>query len=99
MPDLSGFPYFEVQFTKEGAVHDDGEVAALLAFVTQQPVTDLFVISHGWNNDMNDARGLYRVFFERVRDVLDAGHVPGVGARRFAVMGVLWPSKKFSEKE
>ena len=24
MTDVSGFPYFEVQFTKDGAVHDAG---------------------------------------------------------------------------
>jgi pimeloyl-ACP methyl ester carboxylesterase len=104
MQELSGFPYFEVQFTKAGAVFDEGEVAALLDHLTQpapaaQPVTDLLVMAHGWDNTIEDARLLYRLFFERVRDVLDSGQVAGLDARRFAVMGVLWPSKRFAEQD
>jgi len=99
MQDLSGFPYAEVQYTKDGAVHDAGEVAALLRLLEGGAVTDLLVIAHGWNNDMDDARSLYRRFFERVRGVLDAGRVPGAAARSYAVLGVLWPSKKFAEKD
>jgi hypothetical protein len=36
-------------------------------------VTDLFVLSHGWNNDMADARALYTKFFRQARAALDAG--------------------------
>jgi len=97
--DLSGFPYAEVQFTKDGTVHDAGEVAALLQLLEGGAVTDLLVIAHGWNNDMDDARSLYRRFFERVRAVLDAGRVPAATARSYAVLGALWPSKKFAEKD
>ncbi|HEV2126767.1 MAG TPA: hypothetical protein VGW38_28760, partial [Chloroflexota bacterium] len=99
MQELSGFPYFEVQFTKHGTVHDEREVAEVRDCLAQQPVTDLFVIAHGWNNDLNDARGLFRAFFARVREVVDSGLVPGVSTRRFAVLGVLWPSKKFAERD
>ena len=98
MEELSGFPYFEVQFTKDGAVHDPREVAALLELLEGGAVTDLLVIAHGWNNDMDDARVLYRRFFERVRAELDAGRRPGGAGRSFAVLGVLWPSKKFADE-
>ena len=97
MATLSGFPYREVQFTKSGAVHDEAEVTALLEMIEQETPTDLFVISHGWNNDMPSARGLYARFFASLSAVLAAGHVPGLDARRFAVLGVLWPSKKFAD--
>src|SRR6185295_18167194 len=50
------FPYFEVQFTKDGQIHDHTEVDQLLAFAGQGGATDLFVVSHGWNNDMGGAR-------------------------------------------
>lgn len=102
MPEISGFPYFEVQFTKDGAVHDEDEVRRVLDFVSGQPqgpVTDLFVISHGWNNDLDEARGLYRNFFARVREQLDGNRPPGLEARNFAVLGILWPSKKFADEE
>jgi pimeloyl-ACP methyl ester carboxylesterase len=97
MPDLSGFPYQEVQFTKDGAVHDAAEVAGLLSMVNDRSVTDLVVIAHGWNNDLDQARALYREFFRSLRTVLDGAHGPDLGNRVIAVLGVLWPSKKFAD--
>jgi hypothetical protein len=97
MTELSGFPYFEVQFTKEGTAHDATEVAALTQALAGGPATDLVVLAHGWNNDMDDARRLYRTFADRMRAVADAGHVPAAAHRHLAVVGVLWPSKKFAE--
>jgi hypothetical protein len=99
MQELSGFPYAEVQYTKDGAVHDAGEVAALMRQPEGGSVTDLFVIAHGWNNHMDEARSLYRDFFGHVRAEQDAGRVPGAAGRGYAVLGVLWPSKKFADKE
>ena len=99
MSDFNGFPYFEVEFNKQGEVHDQGQVDQLMNFLAAGGTSDLFVISHGWNNDMADARGLYDRFSARLRQVIDAGAVPGVGGRTFAIMAVLWPSKKFTEKE
>ena len=69
MPQLSGLPYAEVQFTKEGRVNDPAEPAALLSLLATTGVTDLLVLAHGWNNDMPDARGLYRRFLKAVADV------------------------------
>lgn len=93
------FPYFEVQFDKEGKAADQSEVDQVLSFVSQHTATDLFVISHGWNNDMDEARALYKRFFDRVNDIASRGSVPGIGSRKFAVLGILWPSKKFAEEE
>jgi hypothetical protein len=101
MAAISGFPYFEIQFTKEGAVFDQDEVRRVLDFAGKgaAEVTDLFVISHGWNNDLDDARALYRKLLARLRERLDAGGVQGLAERKLAVLAVLWPSKKFAEKE
>jgi hypothetical protein len=98
--DLSRFPYFEIQFDKQGTPFDAKEVKQALDFLKQDAAaTDLFVIAHGWNNDMAEARTLYRDFFSRVREVVDSGSVPGSGARKFAIIAVLWPSKKFADDE
>src|SRR3712207_4958962 len=97
MQQLAGFPYFEVQFTREGRVHDRAEADALLDFLDQGGVTDLFVLAHGWNNDMADARALYANYVGRMRELIDAGHGQGIEARSSAVVGVLWPSKKFTD--
>jgi hypothetical protein len=98
MKDLSGIPYGEVQFTKDGAIHDNGEVEDALQLLATTGATDLFVIAHGWNNEMDDARRMYEAFFQRMRELLDTGRVAGAAARTYAVLGLLWPSKKFAEE-
>ena len=55
-------------------------------------------MSHGWNNDMEEARALYQAFFSGVKKLLDQNAVPGL-ARKFGVLGMLWPSKKFADEE
>jgi hypothetical protein len=99
MKTVSGFPYFEIEFTKDGNVDDAAEVADLREFLKKPNATDLLVISHGWNNDMNDARKLYTKFLACLRRVLDEKAVSGVADRSFAVLAVLWPSIKFADEE
>jgi len=96
MTDIAGFPYLEVEFDKNGALVDASMTQQLAAFVSAHSVSDLLVISHGWNNDMAEARDLYKRFFARTREVLDT--LPALKNRKFAVLGVLWPSKKFAEQ-
>jgi hypothetical protein len=98
MKNIPNFPYFEVQFNKEGKVNDPSEAQKILDFLNQQAITDLIAISHGWNTDMDDARKLYQEFFETMSRIIDGGNISGVGTRKFAVLAVLWPSKKFAEK-
>ena len=93
MADLSGFPYAELEFTKQGAVADPAQVAALDALLEARTPADLLVISHGWNNDMDEARSLYARFLASLRAVA------GAGDRGIAVLGVLWPSKRFTAHE
>jgi hypothetical protein len=97
MADLSGFPYFEVEFDKSGEMARAKGIEQLGALMGAGKVTDLLVISHGWNNDMAEARALYDHFFARTREVLDT--LPALQARKFAVLGVLWPSKKFADED
>jgi hypothetical protein len=99
MPELSGFPAFDLEFNKEGAPVVAEAAARLQNFVQTVQCTDLLVVSHGWNNDLNDARGLYTEFFKQVRLVLQAQTLPGLVARKFAIACVFWPSKKFTEQE
>jgi hypothetical protein len=87
MTKIADIPYFEVEFDKDGALERD--VALPAGF------TDLFIISHGWNNDAQAARELYTKFFNSfakvARDQFD------LGAMKPAILGVFWPSKKFGE--
>jgi len=98
MKNLSGFPCVEVEFDKQGKIFDASALQEAVALVSDNAISDLFVISHGWNNDMSEARRLYKDFFSRVRQVLD-GDASLAGARKFAILAVLWPSKKFADKQ
>jgi hypothetical protein len=97
MADVSGFPYFEVQFTKQGDLFEPAERQAVMAAVGG--LDELFVVAHGWNNDMAEARALYRALFANVRRALDGGRAPGLAGRRIGVLGVLWPSKRFADED
>lgn len=95
MTDLSGFPAAEVQFDRTAGVVDS--TADALGLATDPATTDLLVLSHGWNNDMDEARQLYRNLASSLRAVVDAGAVAGLPTRRIGILGVLWPSKKFAD--
>lgn len=97
MSDIHGFPYIEFQVDKAGTVIDPAERARAIDLFGQGAVTDLLVLSHGWNNDMAEARTLYDHLLAALRACLVAG-TPPLGARRLGVLAVLWPSKKFAEK-
>ena len=88
MNDIAGIPYLEAEFNKDGTSATQAEINL------PANTTDLFVISHGWNNDADAARTLYRGFFESFQAVAQANDLPG---RKFAIVGVIWPSKKFDE--
>jgi hypothetical protein len=100
MDNLQGFPYFPIEFAKDGSLAQPAQADALLAGLHAQLPTDLIVLSHGWNNDMAEAHDLYQRFLGCVRPLLDDSQNPlGLAGRSFAVMGVLWPSKKFADAE
>ena len=98
MADVAGFPYFELQFDKQGQVSDANALQHAIAGIGPAGTTDLIVLSHGWNNDMTEARTLYENLLGFVRDVLGGGQI-ALGARKLAVLAVLWPSKKFADED
>jgi len=88
-------PTFDVEFTKDGQVFNQAQLDALLAGAGG--ATDLIVLSHGWNNDMQDARELYGSLLanlEKVRAVT----MPN-DARQLVVAQLFWPSKKFTDEQ
>jgi hypothetical protein len=90
------FPYFPVQFTKDGVLFQQPDLDALLHGI-QTGVTDLFVMSHGWNNNMDDAQNLYSgLSAQLAAQIAAAARLKG---RTFAICGVLWPSKAFDDAD
>jgi hypothetical protein len=87
MNDIKGIPYSAAEFDKEGKPLSQPTVPA--------GTTDLIVISHGWNNNRDEAENLYRKLFENFVDV--TANDAAIAQRKLAIVGVIWPSKKFDE--
>ena len=88
MPQLAGLAYLPLIFDRNGVLP-----AGPPARLCPAGVTDLIVISHGWHQDPDDAGEMYR---EIVQHFLDQGGAALPG-RRFAVVGVFWPSDMFRD--
>src|SRR5215208_3089618 len=100
MSTIAGFPLFPLEIDKAGKVFKTSQLDAIVDAVSKTgpgKITDLFVVSHGWNNDMADAGRLYKNLFENVAQLLQPPRADP--ARKFAIVGVFWPSKKFTDAE
>src|SRR5262245_48073052 len=95
MGDVAGFRVAEVEFTRSGAVHDPGQVEALERMVGDG-VGDLLVLSHGWNNHMDEARELYAEMLASMAAVMPSS---AAADRSLGVLAVLWPSKRFADED
>jgi hypothetical protein len=91
--EIAGRPHWEVGFDERGTP-DQGEVAALLAELPGQDLTDLLVFSHGWNSDRRQARRLYQLWFQQVPGLL----AQGGSQARVGTLGVVWPSKRWADE-
>jgi pimeloyl-ACP methyl ester carboxylesterase len=87
-------PFAPVEFTTSGNVADQSQVDDALALLSDQQVTDLLIVSHGWNNDMAAARRLY----DQIRANLES-LVPDSSSARPAVLGVFWPSVRWADDD
>ena len=93
------YSYFPVQFTKDGTVFQQSDVDAVMGGVAPGPnaPTDLFIMCHGWNNNIPDATSLYSGLADLIKKQIDAK--ADLAGRKYAICGLLWPSKKFDDKD
>jgi hypothetical protein len=92
---IAGLPFWELTFDADGDP-DGPSRDALLAEAAARGITDLYVFSHGWNNERRTARRLYDGFFGLLAAQLRANPTdPPVVA---GLAGVLWPSKRWSDE-
>lgn len=85
MSEISGIPYIEASFDKNGQGPEE-EVSLPAG------ITDLIVISHGWNNNKSRAEDLYKKFFESFAAAAQPNDLSG---RKLVIVGVFWPSKEY----
>jgi hypothetical protein len=91
------YPEFEIQFGKDGVLLKRKDAKALLDGLRSEEITDLVVFSHGWNNDMKEARELYAGMRKLI--VAQMKKTPGFEGRNVAFAWILWPSKKFADED
>lgn len=99
MTAYGAIPAFELMYDPSGHPVDASVQAAFLDWLKHDglPTTDVVLISHGWNNDIDEARLLYSNFFQSMSGVIASKHV--AEDRRFAIGAIFWPSKKFADTE
>lgn len=96
--EISGLPHWELEFDAEGRRTGAGEFGDPFAEVPARGITDLFVMSHGWNNSRPTARRLYRGFLGRIAQVAAAQGV-GDGGTRVGTVGIIWPSLRWADED
>lgn len=97
---LHGFPYWLLEFEKDGLQTDPGTIDRFVNEVASQHISDLYIFSHGWNNDRAKALSLYDGFFGEVRKIVDNPGLPKKNqAARIGVAGVIWPSILWPDDE
>lgn len=87
MNAIGNIPYSTAEFDKHGR--------QLKAPDVPPGTTDVIIVSHGWNNDRTEAEALYTKLFTNLAQVT-AGD-DAMRQRKLAIVGVIWPSKKFDE--
>ena len=98
---LSGYPYRELAFDRTGRPVDPAQPSAVRRLADQpEPITDLVVMAHGWNNDEAEAADLYRSLAASLAEVQgsDAWAAAAPSGLRLGLVGVFWPSKKFADE-
>jgi hypothetical protein len=87
MNNIAGISYTAARFDKDGAALSQQEVTL------PQGVTDVIVASHGWNNTEEQAEQLYKQLFTSFAAVAS----DQLQNKKIAIVGVIWPSKKFTD--
>jgi hypothetical protein len=87
MNSIAGIPYVAARFDKDGAALNKKEV------IVPAGTTDVIIASHGWNNTEEQAEELYTDLFTSFAAVAP----DQLQTKKIAIVGVIWPSKKFTE--
>ena len=88
MNNIAGISYEAARFDKDGAALNQQDVRL------PQGTTDVIVASHGWNNTEEQAeQQLYIPLFTNFAAIAS----DQLQNKKIAIVGVIWPSKKFTD--
>lgn len=89
-------PFFEIEFNREAGQANPEQWPILQTELTTGNYTDILVLSHGWNNDMAEAKDLYANLLGLIQNELSKKDTSG---KKFIAVNIFWPSKKFADKD
>jgi len=85
-------PWFIVPFDKEGVCTAPVTRATLVAEVRSGKYTNIFIFSHGWNNDWETASARYDHFIDGYMKQRASYRLPMPDTYRPLLVGIIWPS-------
>lgn len=101
LEDGQAVPYYIVPFDKRGACVGPQTRAHLIEVARDSGYTDIFLFSHGWNNDWSTATGRYEGFLKGYMDMRATYDLAMPAGYKPLLVGVFWPSTAlvFGESE
>jgi pimeloyl-ACP methyl ester carboxylesterase len=90
-PEGADFPYYIIPFDKDGRCEGPKTLDHLIAHA--QGHSDVFLFSHGWNNDWSAAIVRYESFIRGFMKLRSEHSLPAPANYRPLVVGIFWPSQ------
>jgi pimeloyl-ACP methyl ester carboxylesterase len=85
-------PWYIIPFDKKGRCDGPATRDHLVATARNGSPTDVFIFSHGWNNDWQWASKTYNRFLEGYQDLRRSHHLRDPEPYRPLLVGIFWPS-------
>lgn len=93
-PEGAAFPYYIMPFDADGVCTGPLTRAHLLSSL--QGVTDIFLFSHGWNNDWSVATKRYEEFIRGFQALRSAKALAMPPNYKPLLVGIFWPSQSLT---
>ena len=96
--------YYLIAYDRDGAERpEEGRRLSdeVVTTVTEEPVTDVIILSHGWNGDLRSARSQYDRWIASMLDCADdrARAASTAAGFRPLIVGLHWPSMAWGDEE
>jgi hypothetical protein len=90
-PEGGSVPYYVIPFDKDGACEGPLTRDYLIAHLAE--VSDIFIFSHGWNNDWTAATERYEDFIKGFQQLRATRQLQLPDRYRPLLVGIFWPSQ------
>lgn len=91
LPEGGTFPYYIIPYDKEGFCEGPKTLEHLLNHCSEY--SDIFLFSHGWNNDWSVATGRYESFINGYQELRKKLKLPVPNNYKPLLVGIFWPSQ------